>query len=446
MAVTKIWRIRGNAGTVIDYANDPEKVIGEYPVDSLANISDVLEYADDEIKTESHLYTSGINCNKRKAKEEFAETKEMYGKTGGIVAIHGYQSFEEENLSPEEAHEIGVQLAKELWGDRFQVIVATHLNTDHVHNHFVINSVSFMDGKRFHMCTERYLEMRDASDRLCKEHGLSVIKEPQGKRIPYNLYMREKNGDPVRYNVARQAIDYAVKRSLNMEEFKAELKNLGYGFQFDRNRKYWTVTVPGWQKPIRIHKLGAEYTKDRIIERIYSNDESVRINKYREAYQFRPNNYHMKRRIHKINTKTGLEKLYLRVCYEMGYLPKYRQDPLKVSYIFRDELIRCDTYAKEARLLAENHVTTAEDLLRLKYSKESRISDLISNRDELRKMAKRNIPENQKEELRNQIAELTEHIKGLRSDIKLIKDIEARSGQLEKKVNELDRDGKEITR
>ena len=444
MAVTKIWRVRGSVGKIIDYADNPEKTASGSD-DELSGLEEVLKYADDDVKTEKHFYTTGINCDRKYATEEFQLVKDRFCKQGGIVAIHGYQSFEE-NITPEEAHEIGVQLAKELWGDRFQVIVASHLNTGHVHNHFVINSVSFMDGKRFHMCTERYLEMRDASDRLCKEHGLSVIKEPQGKRIPYNLYMREKNGDPVRYNVARQAIDYAVKRSLNMEEFKAELRTLGYGFQFDRNRKYWTVTVPGWQKPIRIHKLGPEYTKDRILERIYSNDETVRADKYREAYQYRPNNYHLKRRIHKINTRTGLEKLYLRVCYEIGYLPKYRQDPLKVSYIFRDELIRCDTYAKEARLLAENHVTTAEDLLRLKYSKESRISDLISNRDELRKMAKRNIPENQKEELRNQIAELTEHIKGLRSDIKLIKDIEARSGQLEKKVNELDRDGKEITR
>ena len=444
MAVTKIWRVRGSVGKVIDYADNPEKTASG-SVDEISGLEEVLRYADDDVKTEKHFYTTGINCDREYATEEFQLVKDRFCKQGGIVAIHGYQSFEE-NITPEEAHEIGVQLAKELWGDRFQVIVASHLNTGHVHNHFVINSVSFMDGKRFHMCTERYLEMRETSDRLCIEHGLSVIKEPQGKRIPYNLYMHEKNGDPVRYNVARQAIDYAVKRSLNMEEFKAELRTLGYGFQFDRNRKYWTVTVPGWQRPIRIHKLGPEYTKDRILERIYSNDETVRADKYREAYQYRPNNYHMKRRIHKINTKTGLEKLYLRVCYEMGYLPKYRQDPLKVSYIFRDELIRCDTYAKEARLLAENHVTTAEDLLRLKYSKESRISDLISNRDELRKMAKRNIPENQKEELRNQIAELTEHIKGLRSDIKLIKDIEARSGQLEKKVNELDRDGKEITR
>ena len=442
MAVTKIWKVRGNVGTVIDYADDPEKVAGYI---SNEDLEDVLGYADDDIKTESHAYTTAINCTREYAKEEFELVKEQFGKEGGTVALHAYQSFEE-NISPKDAHEIGVQMAKELWGDKFQVIVATHLNTDHVHNHFVINSVSFVDGKRFHTTNYSWLDMVKVSDRLCKEHGLSVIEEPKGKRVPYNLYMREKKGDPVRYNVARDAIDYAVKRSLNMEEFKAELRTLGYSFQFDHNRKYWTVTVPGWEKPIRTHRLGSEYTRDRIIERIYSNDESVRTNKYREAYYRHPNNYHMRRRINKINTRTGLEKLYLKVCYEMGYLPKYRQDPLKVHYIFRDELLRCDTYGKEACLLSKNHVSDIENLRDLKSGKETEVNDLIAERDELRRMAKRNIPEKQKEELRNQIADLTDRIKELRTDLKLIDDIVERSGILEEKVREAEKDrkGKEL--
>ncbi len=442
MAVTKIWKVRGNVGTVIDYADNPEKVAGAI---SNEDLEDVLGYADDDIKTESHAYTTAINCTREYAKEEFELVKEQFAKEGGTVALHAYQSFEE-NISPKEAHEIGVEMAKELWGDKFQVIVATHLNTDHVHNHFVINSVSFIDGKRFHTTNYSWLDMVKVSDRLCKEHGLSVIEEPKGKRIPYNLYMREKKGDPVRYNVARNAIDYAVKRSLNMEEFKAELRTLGYSFQFDHNRKYWTVTVPGWERPIRIHRLGSEYTRDRIIERIYSNDESVRTNKYREAYYRHPNNYHMRRRTNKINTRTGLEKLYLKVCYEMGYLPKYRQDPLKVHYIFRDELLRCDTYGKEACLLSKNHVSDIEDLRDLKSEKETEVNDLIAERDELRRMAKRNIPEKQKEELRNQIADLTDRIKELRTDLKLIDDIVERSGILEEKVRETEKDrkGKEM--
>lgn len=137
MAVTKIWRVRGKAENVIDYANDPDKTVENMTEEELADIADVLEYADDEVKTENHYYTTGINCDRDTAKEEFNLIKKQFGKQGGIVAIHGYQSFEEEDLSPETAHIIGVRLAGELWGDRFQVLVATHLNTEHVHNHII---------------------------------------------------------------------------------------------------------------------------------------------------------------------------------------------------------------------------------------------------------------------------------------------------------------------
>ena len=115
MAVTKIWRVRGNAGRVIDYASNPEKTVATLPEEELAEIADVLEYADDEVKTEHHHYTTGINCDKDSAKEEFSLTKRQFGKQGGIVAIHGYQSFEEEELTPDEADAIGVALAKELY-------------------------------------------------------------------------------------------------------------------------------------------------------------------------------------------------------------------------------------------------------------------------------------------------------------------------------------------
>lgn len=137
MAVTKIWRVRGKAENVIDYASDPEKTMGKMTEEELADIADVLEYADDEVKTENHYYTTGINCSRESAKEEFSLIKNRFGKQGGIVAIHGYQSFEEENLSPEVAHIIGVRLARELWGDRFQVLVSTHLNTEHVHKRII---------------------------------------------------------------------------------------------------------------------------------------------------------------------------------------------------------------------------------------------------------------------------------------------------------------------
>lgn len=437
MAVTKIWKVKGNAGSAISYADDPEKVIGEMFADDLDS---VIKYADNGSKTEQHMYTTALNCTREFAAQEFELTKELYDKRGGIVAVHATQSFEETDLSPKEAHEIGMQLAKEMWGDNFQVIVSTHLNTDHVHNHFVINSVSFKDGRKYHLTNYRWHEMKEVSDRLCKEHGLSVIEKPQGRHKNYWFYQEEKHGKPTADNIARAALDHAIKRSLNFEEFKAELRALDFSFRFDSNRKHWTVTLPDGKKPIRIDRLGPDYSKDRIMEQIYSNDPSVRANKYREVSQYRPNNYHLKRRINKINTRTGLEKLYLKVCYEMGYLPKYKQDPLKVNYLFREELLKCDLYGKEARLLSDNHISTKEDLAKLKQTKENKIAELTSNREELRKTIKRRtVPEDQKESLREQVTELTNRVKDLRSDVNLIEDIEARSGQLKVKMKELER-------
>ena len=437
MAITKIWKVKGSAGSAIKYADDPDKVIGTMSIDELR---DVLNYADNDTKTEQHLYTSSLNCTREFAIQEFELTKERFGKRGGIVAVHATQSFEEKDLSPKEAHDIGTQLAKELWGDRFQVIVATHLNTEHVHNHFVINSVSFKDGKKFHLTNYCWHDMKEASDRLCKEHGLSVIEKPKGRGRNYAVHQAEKERKPGYRNVAKAALNHAISRSLNFEEFKAELRAMDFSFRFDPNRKHWTITLPDGKKPIRIDGLGPEFSKERIMERIYSNDPSVRTKKYREKYYVKPNGYQLKRRIHKINTRTGLEKLYLKVCYEMGYLPKYRQDPLKVSYLFKDELLKCEQYSKEAGLLSKNHISTKADLKKLKGSKQEKIDKLWTEREDLKKMAKRRTtPEEDKESIRKQIASLTNEIKEERYDFNLIGDIEKRSGLLEKKINELER-------
>ena len=220
MAVTKIKRIRGNPGDPLSYIGNPEKTRnrGFSEADRQA-MADIIAYAADEKKTEKQYFTTGINCDVENAREQFNITKLSFNKTGGIVCGHCMQSFDGYEVTPEEAHEIGVQMSKELWGDRFQIVVATHLNTNNVHNHIVFNSVSFVDGKRFHFCTEETMRIRAVSDRICRERNLSVIEHPEGKRVPYSLYKMEKAGMPTRYNVARQALDEAISVSANMEDF-----------------------------------------------------------------------------------------------------------------------------------------------------------------------------------------------------------------------------------
>ena len=145
IATTKIWAVKDSLKRVVDYASYPEKT--EY-----SGLANALHYAENGVKTELcetvHL-VSGLHCRPEQAWDDMRSIQEHFGKTGGPVALHAYQSFKPGEVTPEQCHAIGVELARKMWGGRFQVLVATHLNTNCLHNHFVINSVSYIDGKKY---------------------------------------------------------------------------------------------------------------------------------------------------------------------------------------------------------------------------------------------------------------------------------------------------------
>ena len=439
MAVTKIWNIRGRAESPLEYITNPEKTLREFTESEKQTLADVIAYAADEDKTEQFFYTTGINCSVEFARDQFNATKIRFGKTGGNVAYHAYQSFREGEVTPDEAHAIGVQLARELWGDRFQIVVATHVNTKCTHNHIVINSVSFKDGLKFHDCKDTYRQLKEASDRICLERGLSIVENPKGKGVNQYVYKMEKAGMPTRYNIARQAIDEAVSLSLNIEEFKYELRKRGYSYRFDPQRKYWTITPPGGRKPIRIHKLGDDYSRESIERRIYDNDPSVRTERLRQQYR-QPNNYNLRRRIDRIMGRSGLEKLYLRYCYELGYLPKYQQNPTKLHILLKEDLLKCDQYSEQAKLLSRYHVDTEKDLTDLMENIEGRIKVLSLDRDELRRTMRRVLPESEISDAKGRIKYLTAEIRELRHELKVCGDIQHRSGHIRENLAVIDRD------
>ena len=439
MAVTKIWNIRGRADSPLEYITNPEKTQREFTEAEKQALADVIAYAADEDKTEQLFYTTGINCSVEFARDQFNATKIRFGKTGGNVAYHAYQSFREGEVTPDEAHEIGVQLAKELWGDRFQMVVATHVNTKCTHNHIVINSVSFRDGLKFHDCNDTYRQLREASDRICLERGLSIVENPKGRGVNQYVYKMEEAGMPTRYNVARQAIDEAVSLSLNIEEFKYELRKRGYNYRFDSQRKYWTITPPGGKKPIRIHKLGDDYTRESIERRIYDNDPSVRTERLRQQYR-QPNNYNLRRRIDRIMGRSGLEKLYLRYCYELGYLPKYQQNPTKLHILLKEDLLKCDQYSEQAKLLSRYHVDTEKDLSDLMENIGGRVKELSSDRDEFRRMTRRVLPESEISDAKDKVKVLTAEIRGLRHELKVCGDIQERSDHVRENLAAIDKE------
>ena len=186
------------------------------------------QHAADDMKTERRSYVSCLNCREDTAAAQFIETKRLRGKLGGRVCYHGYQSFKADEVTAETAHEIGVKLAQELWGDRFEVVVATHCNTGHYHNHFVINSVSCVDGYKFYNSPADYAHMREVSDRLCREYAISVIENPGGRAKHYAEWQAEQNGKPTHRGTIRADIDRAIRASTTERDFLRVMGEMGY--------------------------------------------------------------------------------------------------------------------------------------------------------------------------------------------------------------------------
>ena len=234
MATTSIWRVKGWLGKVVIYVENPEKTENPafYETSGMSEkqtqgLSDVIRYAVQQGKTEQiqvdddggevmQQFVSGVNCSPGTARQEMLAVKRRFGKEDGTVAYHGYQSFAPSEATPEIAHEIGLKLAKQLWGDKYQVIVATHLDkANHLHNHFVLNTVSFVDGLKYHRTEKDYYEMRRASDALCREYGLSVIENPKrGKSKQYGEWRAEQEGRPTWRGIIRTEIDEAIRQSI----------------------------------------------------------------------------------------------------------------------------------------------------------------------------------------------------------------------------------------
>lgn len=147
MATTGFWPVKNRLKEVIDYARNPDKTTDKKFLDE--DLWAALRYVENDDKTDRCMYVSGINCPKQRAYEYMMATKRRYGKLGGNIAYHGYQSFVSGEVTPEEAHAIGLETARRMWGKDYEVVVTTHLNTDNLHNHIVINSVSFRTGRKF---------------------------------------------------------------------------------------------------------------------------------------------------------------------------------------------------------------------------------------------------------------------------------------------------------
>lgn len=352
MAITKIIAIRDRLDKRVNYAVNEEKT----------TLDTGITYAANPEKTEQHFFTSALNCEScETAYAEMQVTKRRFGKLGGVVGYHFIQSFAPGEVTPEQAHAIGVAFAQRLFGERYEVVVGTHLDRAHLHNHVVVNSVSFVDGKKYHSSPgSYYFEVRSTSDILCWENDLSVIA-PQGKGKHYAEWKAENTGKPTIRSIIRGDIDSIIGEAYTYETFLMLLRRRGYVVQNRPDRKYVTVLPPGGKRAIRLDSLGEGYTEQDIRRRLAAQREGgaqtaptmTRTGKRYRVRGKRPTG--PKKKI------TRFQALYLRYLYLLRGTHR-KKNFRRVPFSMRQEVIRLQRYDRQFRYLWTHGLTTAEDL------------------------------------------------------------------------------------
>lgn len=424
MATTGFWPVKGRLKEVIDYANNPDKTTAKEYLDE--DLYAAIRYVENDDKTDQTMYVSGINCSKHNAYNEMVAIKRRFGERGKNIAYHGFQSFAPGEVTPEEAHSIGKETARRMWGDKYQVVVTTHLNTDKIHNHFVLNSVSFKTGKKFRNGIGDRLELRKISDAICAERNKSVI---QGNKFYSNkkAYWVEKSGKLTHRDMLRKDVDEALSQCGSFKEIEYYLKTLGYRFERDFYYDHPSVYAEGWKRAVRISSLGEKYSKENIHRRCLENQRKPELYTFvTPAWKRRP--LLVLERDKYISgwddTIIVLFELFielLKICI-VGNTQEYDNRP--VSPMMRAEMRKLDRYIEEYNLLCDNNLNSPKKLLDFQENLSSRISELEQERYALRLKLRRVKTPEEDAELKEQCKEITKKITPLRKEYKIAMRIE----------------------
>lgn len=420
MAITKIWAVKDDLRRVLNYIENPDKTKEELG----DGLKEVLAYTTQGYKTNEKEYITGINCEPSTSLKQMMNTKLSYNKMDGRLAFHAVQSFKPGEVTPEECHSLGVQLAKQMWGNRFEVVVSTHLDKDHLHNHFVVNSVSWVDGKKFTNCKKDYQKFKNISDKLCRENDLSIVQKP-GKGKHYSEWKAETEGKPYFRLIVKNDVDYAISQSFSIQDFIREMKILGY--EVSNNRKYLAVKHPDGKKMIRLKSLSkdGQYSEEQIIERILNNSMFIDVSsdKYLSKCEYYVSDT---RKLH------GFKALYFKYLYLLGVVESKNLKRRHPSPLLRDDLIYLDKITNENTFVGKHNLETIEDLLAFKVSLNKEIESWMNQRRSIYNKIKRTRDPNLKKQLEMNRDTLTSKIAHGKKKIKICEDIEKRVPDIEK--------------
>lgn len=419
MATTGMWSVKSRLDHLVNYVSNPLKTVTQYVIN--------------EEKTKEKRYVTYMNCSFDNPKESMENTKKHYHDESEILAFHGYQSFEEDEIDADLAHQLGVLLAQKIWGDRFEVIVSTHLDTDNIHNHFLVNSTSFKDGKRYCNTYKDIYYMRKVSDELCLQYGLSIVEEKKNIGKSRQQYFHAKT----LREIIREDVDSAINVSYTDRQFYRELELLGYEIKI--SEKNISVKHPMNQRFVRLKSLGHDYEKEKVFERILDINKSNGINRLcYSKYNFNIEPYFIKYKQRKL---TGLQRLFLHYQYVLKIIPRDNRTHLSPEYKkeLREAVKKLDEISQQTIILCTNSINTIDELNVYVDDLQVQLNSLEKQRTRYRNDIRKYNDISMKNELKEKAKALTPQISKLKRNLALCQKIEERSLNISRFIEPIER-------
>ena len=398
MAYDKIIVIHSRLDRCLDYVQN----------DGKTDLGDAVDYICNPDKAG---FQTAINCTLDKAFLQMQATKQRWDKYGGILGYHIVHSYAPGEVTPEQAHEAGVEFAQRLLGDKYEAVVCTHTDRDHLHCHIVFNSVSFLDGRKYRSDFKSYFhDLRDTSNAVSREYGFSVINS-DGKGKHYSEWNAERSGKTTVRDLIRRDIDAALAESLTYDMFLESLRRQGYTVKRSPKVKYTAIRPPGGQRFVRLNSLGEGYTEADLIQRLSEQRHELEPTPAifsahkRFTIRKRPRRYPPVKR-------GSFRALYL---YYLYLLSPRKRKPQKIPFETRAEIRRAKQYRQQFMLLQKYRVDRKPELDMLSDALSNEMQILVDHRKELYALRR----EQPSEQLDADIDALTAQLRPLRRELRL---------------------------
>ena len=415
MAYDKIIVIHSRLDRCLDYVQN----------DGKTDLGNAVDYICNPVKAG---FQTAINCTLDNAFLQMQATKQRWDKYGGILGYHIVHSYAPGEVTPEQAHEAGVEFVQRLLGDKYEAVVCTHTDRDHLHCHIVFNSVSFLDGRKYRSDFKSYFhDLRDTSNAVSREYGISVI-DSDGKGKHYSEWNAERSGKTTVRDLIRRDIDAALSGSLTYDMFLETLRRQGYTIKRSPKGKHTAMRPPGGQRFVRLDSLGDGYTEldlmQRLNEQRHEPELTAPVFSAQKCYtvRCRPRHYPPIKR-------GNFRALYL---YYLYLLSPRKKRPQKVPFETRAEIRRTKQYRQQFFLLQKYRIDTKPELEMLSDALSNEMQIIVDRRKELYALRR----EQPSEQLDADIDSLTAQLRPLRRELRLCGKIVEYSPRMLRQVQE----------